>query len=61
MITFFGDERSKKLSEWDTPEEAFEEYKAVKQADILTVAVKYKDKIPDYIYKQLLKIEVKPY
>lgn len=61
MITFFGDERSKKLSEWDTPEEAFEEYKAVKQADILTVAVKYKDKIPDYIYKQLQKIEVKPY
>lgn len=61
VITFFGTEKPRKLSEWDTPEEAFEEYRAVKQADILTVAVKYKEKIPDYIYKQLLKIEVKPY
>lgn len=50
-----------RLSEWDTPEEAFAEYKVVKQADIKLVAAQYKDKIPDYIYKKLLTIEVKPY
>ena len=60
-ITFTGDDRARQLSYWDTPEEAFAEYKAMKQADILVVAAQYKDKIPDYIYKQLLKIEVKPY
>lgn len=49
MIKLFGTEKAKKLSEWDTPEEAFAEYKAIKQADILIAAVKYKDKIPDYI------------
>ena len=61
VITFFGTEKPRKLSEWDTPEEAFAEYKAMKQADILTVAAQYKAKIPDYIYKALLKVEVKPY
>lgn len=61
VITFSGTEEPRKLSEWDTPEEAFAEYKAMKQADILIVAAKYKDKIPDYIYKALLKVEVKPY
>ena len=45
----------------DTPEEAFAEYKVMKQADILIVAAKYKEKIPQYIYKKLLTIEVKPY
>ncbi len=61
MIIFSGTEKPVKLSEWDTPEEAFAEYKAMKQADILIVAAQYKDKIPDYIYKALLKVEVKPY
>jgi len=61
VITFFGTEEPIKLSEWDTPEEAFAEYKAMKQADILIAAAEYKDKIPDYIYKALLKVEVKPY
>lgn len=61
VITFSGTEEPIKLSEWDTPEEAFAEYKAMKQADILIAAAEYKDKIPDYIYIQLLKIEVKPY
>lgn len=49
------------LSEWDTPEEAFAEYKMMKQADILLVIATYKGKIPDYIYNALLKVEVKPY
>lgn len=50
-----------KLSEWDTPEEAFAEYKMVKEADLILMAVKYKDRIPEYIYKRLLSFEVKPY
>lgn len=50
-----------RLSEWSTPEEAFAEYKIMKQADIKLTAARYKDKIPDYIYKKLLTIEVKPY
>ena len=49
------------LSEWNTPEEAFAEYKVMKQADIKLIALKYKDKIPEYIYSKLLEIEVKPY
>lgn len=60
-ITFTGMNRTITLSEWDTPEEAFEEYKIMKQADILLVAAKYKESIPDYIYDQLLTVEVKPY
>ena len=60
-ITFTGAERPIPLSEWDTAEEAFAEYKIMKQADILTVAAKYKESIPDYIYNALIKVEVKPY
>lgn len=60
-ITFTGSERNIQLSEWDTPEEAFAEYKMMKQADILIVAAEYKESIPDYIYDRLLKVEVKPY
>lgn len=39
-ITFTGTERAIPLSEWDTPEDAFSEYKVMKQADILTVVAK---------------------
>ena len=60
-ITFTGAERPIPLSEWDTPEEAFAEYRRMKQADILRVAAEYKGKIPDYIYKKLLEVEVEPY
>ncbi len=60
-IIFTGADRPISLSEWDTPEEAFAEYKAMKQADILIMAAHYKDKIPDYIYKVIIKVEVKPY
>lgn len=60
-IQFTGEERPIQLSEWDTAEEAFEEYKKMKQADILIVAAKYKEHIPDYIYQKLLTVEVKPY
>ena len=60
-ITFTGAERTITLSEWDTPEEAFAEYKIMKQADILLVVAKYKESIPDYIYDRFLTVDVKPY
>ena len=60
-IQFTGTERAILLSEWDTAEEAFAEYKIMKQADILLVVAKYKKDIPDYIYDRFLKVEVKPY
>ena len=61
VIQFTGTERQITLSEWDTPEDAFAEYKVMKQADILMVAAKYKESIPDYIYDRFLTVEVKPY
>lgn len=60
-ITFTGAEKPIPLSEWDTAEEAFDEYKVLKKADILVVAAKYKNSISDYIYDRLLMVEVKPY
>lgn len=60
-ITFTGAEKAIPLSEWDTAEEAFEEYRVLKRADMLIVAAKYKNSIPDYIYDRLLTVEVKPY
>lgn len=60
-ITFTGSEKQIVLSGWDTPEEAFAEYKMMKKADILMMAAKYKEQIPDYIYDKLLKVEVQPY
>ncbi|WP_166433152.1 hypothetical protein [Lacrimispora sphenoides] len=45
----------------DTPEESFEEYKKIKQADVLLMAAKYKNRVPKHIYDPLLKVEVKPY
>ncbi|MBQ7920303.1 MAG: hypothetical protein IJ324_10240 [Lachnospiraceae bacterium] len=60
-MQFTGTERTIPLSEWDTPEEAFAEYKMMKQADICLVVAKYKENIPDYIYDRFLKVEVKPY
>ncbi len=60
-IQFTGSEKTIQLSEWYTAEEAFEEYKRMKQADILIVVAKYKEHIPDYIYEALLKVEVRPY
>lgn len=60
-IVFTGTEKIIKLSEWDTAEEAFKEYKTMKQADMLIVAARYKNRIPDYIYHKLLEVEIKPY
>jgi hypothetical protein len=60
-ITPYGHDEVIRLSYWDTPDEAFEEYKKMKQADILIMAAKYKNKVPKHIYDALLKVEVKPY
>lgn len=60
-IQFTGAEKPIPLSEWETAEEAFEEYRVLKRADISIVAAKYKENLPDYIYDRLLKVEVKPY
>jgi len=61
QIRLFGFDEIINLSYWDTPEEAFEEYKRHKQADILIMADRYKSKIPRKIYDALLRVEVKPY
>ena len=50
-----------RLSYWETPEEAFAEYKRHRQADILIMADKYKNKVPKKVYDALLRFEVKPY
>lgn len=60
-IQFTGTDRQIALSEWETPEEAFAEYKIMKQADICRVVAEYKESIPDYIYDKFLTVEVKPY
>ena len=60
-IMFTDRGRAITLSEWNTPEEAFEEYKIMKQADTLLVAAKYKKHIPNYIYDKLLEVKVLPY
>ena len=45
----------------DTPEEEFKEYKIMKEADMRLVLARYKEHIPDYIYKKFMTVEVKPY
>lgn len=57
----YGHDEVIRLSYWRTPEEAFEEYKKHKQADILIMADKYKNKVPKKVYDALLRFEVKPY
>lgn len=57
----YGHDEVIRLSYWKTPEQAFEEYKIHKQADILIMADKYKNKVPKKVYDALLKVEIKPY
>ena len=57
----YGHDEVIRLSYWETPEEAFEEYKRHKQADILIMADKYKNKVPRKVYDALLRVELKPY
>ena len=57
----FGHDEIIKLSYWNTPEEAFAEYKKFKQADILMMAAKYKNKVPKRVYEALCRVEVKAY
>lgn len=60
-IMLAGTDRAIDLSEWSTAEEAFEEYKIVKKADLIRVACDYRDLIPDKVFKRLLEYEIKPY
>lgn len=60
-ITPFGHQEAVPLTEWATPEEAFAEYKIIKQADILVMVTKYKNYLPQETYEALIKYEVKPY
>ena len=60
-ITPYGHDEVIRLSCWSTPEEAFAEYKRHKQADILIMADKYKNKVPKKVYDALLRVDVKPY
>ncbi len=60
-IKSYGYDEVIRLSYWETPEEAFEEYKRYKQADILIMAGKYKNKVPRKVYAALLRVDVKPY
>ncbi len=50
-----------RLSYWNTPKEAFGEYKKHKQADILIMADKYKNEVLKKVYDALLRFEVKLY
>lgn len=54
------DGEKKKSGRWDTPEEAFAEYKNLKEAEILKMANKYKGKIPNRVYNAMRnwKIEI---
>ena len=57
----FGYDEIVRLRDWNTPEEAFAEYKRHKQADIMIMADKYKSRVPKKVYDALLKVDVKPY
>ena len=60
-IMLSGTDKTIRLSDHDTPEEAFKEYKIMKEADMRLVLARYKQHIPDYIYKKFMTVEVKPY
>lgn len=60
-IMLSGTDKTIRLSDHDTPEEAFKEYKIMKEADMRLVLARYKEHIPDYIYKKFMTVEVKPY
>lgn len=60
-IQFSGFEKPIQFAEHDTIEEAFKEYRYLKKLDAYRVIESYRDKIPEYIYEELLKIEIEPY
>lgn len=52
------DGRNVKLGHFNTPEEAFMEYKRHKEALIIVVADKYKGKIPDKVYEAMMNWKI---
>lgn len=61
VITPCGSKELLQLSHWDTPDEAFAEYREYKLMEIRKMAEKYKGKVPDKVYQALLKVDVIPY
>lgn len=60
-ITPFGHNKMEILHYWNTPEEAFQEYKLFKESELCILAVRYRSMIPDYLFDALIKYEVLPY
>ena len=60
-ITPFGHDEAIILTEWSTAEEAFAEYKIIKKSDIIIMAIKYKNYLPERVFEALMQYEVKPY
>lgn len=53
------DGKTKKLGRFNTPEEASQCYQIARSKYILELAEEYKDKIPNKLYKRLIKIATK--
>lgn len=54
IATISIDKKNKTLGFFETPEEAFAEYKKHKEAEIIHTADIYKDVIPEQLYKAML-------
>jgi len=52
------DGKNVKLGHFNTPEEAFMEYKRHKEALIIVIADKYKGKIPDKVYETMMNWKI---
>ena len=61
VIQLTGRDKHIRLSDWDNKDDAFAEYKVMKQADIKLVLARYINKIPRYIYEKFLEVEIQPY
>lgn len=54
IATISIDKKNKTLGFFETPEEAFAEYKKHKEAEIIHTADIYKDVIPEQLYKAMI-------
>lgn len=56
-----GKKKNRYLGCYDTPQEAYEVYKHHKKAEIIYIADKYKDVIPDKLYQAMISWEFDEY